>query len=205
MKNKKQAPYLVRPNDFMIFEIDKSNGCYRTIHRSKIKKHQAQSHFTYENLVNNYNFLPIKRTELKNYKLLRDYYYDYRTWETRSDGHGGTKGGTIEEWSKRFLPAKDAEYFLYEYREINKIRKGRVNDIPAPGTRIKIPVHEVEFNVEGNTIWIQSVLGTMLRIKCTGKIKIDGCTTSPVSHSDVIVQGNINVCLSKDVIEEIEE
>lgn len=199
---KKQAEYLVRPGDFMIFEIDKSNGCYRSQQRKKIKNHQAQSHFTYENLVDNYNFLPIKKSEIEKYKNLHDLYYDYRGWESRSDGHGGSEGGTMEEWSQRFLPENVAENFLHEYKEINKIRKGRIGDIPAPGTRIKIPVYEVEFNVQGNTIWIQSKLGTMLRIKCTGEIKIDGCTSSPMSHSDVMVSGDIHVCLSKDVVEE---
>ena len=69
----------------------------------------------------------------------------------------------------------------------------------SPGTRIKIPVAELEFNIEGNTIWIQNpVGGTTMRIKCTGKINIDQCSNSPISHSDIVVDGNINICLSED-------
>lgn len=64
--------------------------------------------------------------------------------------------------------------------------------------RVAIPVGLVEFNAGGNTIWVHSAGGTILRIKCTGKIIPDICSTSPVSHSDIIVQGDITICLSKD-------
>jgi len=67
------------------------------------------------------------------------------------------------------------------------------------GDRIVIPVEAIEFNVEGNTIWIHSKLGgTSLRIKCTGKIKIDQCQNSPISHSDILVNGDIDFCLAED-------
>lgn len=69
---------------------------------------------------------------------------------------------------------------------------------PEVGDRIKIPVMEMEFNLGGNTIWIQSEGGTVLRIKCSGKIEIDRCTNSPISHSDLMIEGNINICISKD-------
>lgn len=62
-----------------------------------------------------------------------------------------------------------------------------------------IPVGAIEFNVESNTIWIQSPEGgTTLRIKCSGKIFVDQCTNSPISHSDIMVDGDINFCLSQD-------
>ncbi len=69
---------------------------------------------------------------------------------------------------------------------------------PEIGDRIKIPVMEMEFNLGGNTIWIQSKGGTVLRLKCSGKIKIDRCTNSPISHSDLMIDGDINICISKD-------
>lgn len=65
--------------------------------------------------------------------------------------------------------------------------------------RIQIPVHVIEFDTDGNTIWIQSPEGgTSMRIKCTGKILIEKCIDSPISHSDIIVNGNIDFCLSSD-------
>lgn len=67
------------------------------------------------------------------------------------------------------------------------------------GSRIVVPVDAVEFNVGSNTIWIQSPLGaTTMRIKCNGKINVDKCQNSPVSHCDIMVDGDINFCLSND-------
>lgn len=68
-----------------------------------------------------------------------------------------------------------------------------------PGDRITIEVGALEFNFNSNTIWIQSPQGgTTLRIKCTGKINVDQCSNSPISHCDIIVNGDINFCLSED-------
>lgn len=69
------------------------------------------------------------------------------------------------------------------------------------GQRISIPVGVIEFNAESNTIWIQSPEGaTTMRIKCTGKINTELCQNSPVSHCDLLVQGDINFCLSNDAV-----
>ncbi len=69
------------------------------------------------------------------------------------------------------------------------------------GERVVIPVCAIEFNVASNTIWIQSSEGgTALRIKCTGKINIDQCKNSPISHSDIMVDGDIEFCLSEDAV-----
>lgn len=69
-----------------------------------------------------------------------------------------------------------------------------------PGERITIPAGALEFNVDGNTIWVQSPLGgTILRLKCSGKIQVDKCQNSPISHSDIMVDGDIDFCLSEDV------
>lgn len=70
---------------------------------------------------------------------------------------------------------------------------------PEPRTKIEIPVGALEFYTAQSTIWIQSAQGaTTLRIKCTGKINVDQCKNSPVSHCDIIVNGDINFCISKD-------
>lgn len=67
------------------------------------------------------------------------------------------------------------------------------------GDRISIKVGLIEFNNGSNTIWIQSPNGgTTMRIKCTGKINIEQCNNSPLSHCDIIVNGDINFCLSED-------
>lgn len=67
--------------------------------------------------------------------------------------------------------------------------------------RIQIPASVIEFEEDGNTIWIQNTEGsTTLRIKTMGKIKVDHCKTSPVSHGDIIVKEDINICVSEDAI-----
>lgn len=70
---------------------------------------------------------------------------------------------------------------------------------------IKISAAQIEFYEGGNTIWVHSPQGgTILRIKCTGKICIEQCQNSPISHGDIvvhgdiIVQGNIHICVSND-------
>lgn len=66
------------------------------------------------------------------------------------------------------------------------------------GEKVLIPVDAIEFYNGSNTIWVQSKNGTTLRIKCTGKIITNQCGTSPISHCDVIVNGDINFCVSED-------
>ena len=69
------------------------------------------------------------------------------------------------------------------------------------GDKVAIPVAELEFINGGNTIWIHSPLGgTVLRIKCSGKITIESCDSNPNSHIDLMVEGNMNFCLSEDII-----
>jgi len=68
--------------------------------------------------------------------------------------------------------------------------------VPLTG-RIQIQVGLLEFNAGSNTIWIQSDEGaTTLRIKCSGRINIERCKDSPVSHCDILVDGDINFCIN---------
>lgn len=72
----------------------------------------------------------------------------------------------------------------------------------TPGTRVVIPACVVEFNVEGNTIWVQSPHGaTILRIQTNGKINISKCKDNPCSNSDMNVPEDINICLANDAFE----
>ena len=104
MTNKKTPRYLVRPRDFHIFEIDESNDCYRSfinknVTRSDGTRPNAQKHFTFDNLVNGYDFFPIDETQLDYYISKNREYLDYMKWYTRPDGHGGIKGGTMDEYT----------------------------------------------------------------------------------------------------------
>ena len=99
--------YLVRPSDSHIFDLDESNGCYRsystrTVTYNDGTRPNAQTHFTYKNLTENYDFIPINEDELDKYKEKHELYREFVRWRSRPDGHGGCKGGTMEEYLNRY-------------------------------------------------------------------------------------------------------
>jgi len=89
----KRPDYLYRPTDYSIFKkID--NGKY--VHMEYIK--QGCFHeYSYESLMN-CNFLSCTEDDFIELKKNHDLYYEYLSWSTRSDGHGGSKGGTMAEF-----------------------------------------------------------------------------------------------------------
>lgn len=98
-----KSKYLVRPHDFHIFDLDETNGCYRSwITRSVTypdgTRPNAFNNFTFENLTKNYDFFPIEESELEIYEEKNNEYHKFLSWYHRSDGHGGCKGGTYEEY-----------------------------------------------------------------------------------------------------------
>ena len=102
----KKSKYLVRPDDFHIFEVDDSNGCYRSYTLRSITypdgtRPEASDNFTYENLTHNYNFFPIDEDKLSAYEYFGKIYVDFVSWQCRPDGHGGVKGGTYEEYIRK--------------------------------------------------------------------------------------------------------
>lgn len=58
-----------------------------------------------------------------------------------------------------------------------------------------VPVAAVEFDEGGNTIWVQSEGGTVLRVKCSGRIRVKESCTNIVPHADMNVMGDIEICL----------
>ena len=69
-----------------------------------------------------------------------------------------------------------------------------------------IPVDALQFYEGGHTMWVHSSTGgTVLRIKATGRVKAAQCTTSPITHVDVIVNGDIEICVGGDEIIEEDE
>jgi hypothetical protein len=66
-------------------------------------------------------------------------------------------------------------------------------------SRVTIPLLALEFDIGGNTIWIHDTIGgTAMRIKTKGKITVDQCVSSPLSHCDMIVDKDVHFCLSKN-------
>mgnify|MGYP000327252793 CR=1 FL=1 len=72
--------------------------------------------------------------------------------------------------------------------------------------RIRIPVSYLEFEEDGNTIWIHDKTGTatVLRLmtRSSGKIVTTRCESNPCSHVDAVTDYQIVVCLAGDVEDE---
>lgn len=69
-------------------------------------------------------------------------------------------------------------------------------------SRFLIPVRAIEFHEGQNTIWVHGTGGTVLRIRCSGKINVKPACTNPVAHADVEVHGDIEICVPEDTAEE---
>ena len=66
--------------------------------------------------------------------------------------------------------------------------------------RATLSVAALEFEKTGQTIWIHGTDGgTVLRIKCTGKINVTECLTAPTAHGDILVEGDIDLCIPRKV------
>ena len=70
-------------------------------------------------------------------------------------------------------------------------------------SRIQLEVLGLEFVEGGNTIWIHGSEGTVLRIKCSGRVTTTRCS-APGPHADVIVQGDIAICVPEHMADESE-
>jgi hypothetical protein len=60
--------------------------------------------------------------------------------------------------------------------------------------RVQIEAIGLEFEEGGNTVWIHGPVGTILRIKCSGRITATSCA-SPTAHADIQVKGDIVFCV----------
>lgn len=60
--------------------------------------------------------------------------------------------------------------------------------------RIQLEAIGLEFDEGGNTIWIHGSQGTILRVKCSGRITAERCS-APGPHADVLVKGDISFCV----------
>ncbi len=93
--------YLYRPSDYSIFQIT-DDGTYT--HQDNINREWVGHKYSYETLIG-HNFVPCTEDDFDWLKEKRELYYEYVAWASRSDGHGGSKGGTFEE----FLEIKNRE------------------------------------------------------------------------------------------------
>ena len=112
-----KAKYLVRPDDFSIWELDPDNGCYRgypPMKHSDGTLVSAQKHFTFENLTKNYGWIPITEEEIPYYEEKCKYHYGFLGWQCRNDGHGEYKGGTEEEYREHLKRVEEYKKYKAE-------------------------------------------------------------------------------------------
>ncbi len=84
---------LIRPDDHAIFEQNK-DGTWS-------HQHTQMTHPAYcydENLLLDLGFQFKTEGDLPEILKNQQTYTDYQSWISRSDGHGGVKGGTMEEF-----------------------------------------------------------------------------------------------------------
>lgn len=67
--------------------------------------------------------------------------------------------------------------------------------------RVQLEAVGLEFVEGGNTIWIHGAHGTILRIKCSGRILVKACS-APSAHADVMVDGDVAFCIPGSEMEE---
>lgn len=79
------SKYLARPDDNMVF-VQIECGLYQTKNGATDQEGNRQrpySHFTYDNLVGNFGFIPISESEVPIYEERCDKYFRKLTEETR--------------------------------------------------------------------------------------------------------------------------
>lgn len=81
--------YLYRPDDYALFEQN-SDGTFKLM--------GSNSHsYSYDVLLS-HKFIPCTQADFPDIAKKRDQHMEYLSWSTRPDGHGGAKGGTMEEY-----------------------------------------------------------------------------------------------------------
>lgn len=98
VKEGKLPKYLVRPSDHAVFVlVPKMKGRYAV--RDRMSDFPVSKYNTYEYaLLINMGWYVCDEKDLPDVEEKHREYMDYLVWHTRPDGHGGSKGGTIEEY-----------------------------------------------------------------------------------------------------------
>lgn len=125
---KKLPKYLVRPNDYAVWERFKDTDLYRTFEApgKEIKNRQdPYNHWNHEILTRRYGFFPIEEYELDKYLEKWDLEIRFKSWQCRNDGHGEAKGGTREEYFEYLERVKEFNKKYPNWREEQKIRNER--------------------------------------------------------------------------------
>ena len=92
----KLPKYLIRSTDYAIF-VKTDEDCY--IHEDNVGKDYLFNCFSYKDLIN-VNFFHCEEKDFPEIIEKQKLYSEYQNWSSRSDGHGGVKGGSFEGFLK---------------------------------------------------------------------------------------------------------
>ena len=90
--------YYARKADGSILELNEN--ATDSFIESKKRNSGCSHEYSSELISTSPYFEPVTELDFPRMKLRGEQYYSYLSWATRSNGHGGSKGGTIEEWLK---------------------------------------------------------------------------------------------------------
>ena len=105
--------FLVRPDDFTVF-VKLENGKYM-IKETVDSEMSYIGHGHHYEALKSHRFFPCTEDEFPALKIKQDFHYGYTSWASRNDGHGGCKGGTVNEYKEylkrveKFNRLKDEE------------------------------------------------------------------------------------------------
>jgi hypothetical protein len=103
--------YMYRPSDYSVY-TKRSDGRFVPIDCSDMEGLRGFE----EDLLRSHGFVECEEDDLATLKEKKTEHYAFLSWYCRPDGHGGRKGGTIEEYRehlKRKLPprfSREVEY-----------------------------------------------------------------------------------------------
>lgn len=89
--------YLARPSDGEVFSLNEDKETYSSKYSKEKWPDNIHNEYSYESLLL-YDFYEVQESDFDELKQKNKEYHEYMSWFTRSDGHGGIKGGTLEEF-----------------------------------------------------------------------------------------------------------
>jgi len=89
--------YLARPDDGCVFSLNEDGRTYSTHLGKKKFPDSLHNEYDYSTLIAS-EFYAVTENDFEALNKKSEEYYAFMVWCNRSDGHGGVKGGTIEEY-----------------------------------------------------------------------------------------------------------
>jgi hypothetical protein len=89
--------YLARPSDGTVFSLNKDGKTYSMKESKDERPFNLHHEYKLSHLIS-LDFYEVQESEFPALKKIGEEYLEFTSWTSRSDGHGGCKGGTFEEF-----------------------------------------------------------------------------------------------------------